>query len=227
MGLVLGTFGLVKRTRRSGLVMVAVIWSVILGVFTWMVVIGGAQGALIVGSALTFTAMWVSLVIFVVSAGNKRRTRAVAAQHPGWTFVTALTTRTQFAAMRAAGRRMVVGASVTFGYGPDGVGIWTTHRRKAAEVLMWSWAQVRDAVEADDLTTNRGYPAPGIRIHLTDCTTQDLRVAATKAMRSAHPGTSPAGAVVADILAVRSGAVRHPQANAAVRTGPPTPGREP
>jgi hypothetical protein len=193
------------------LVTVGVVWAFILGIFAWVwFLLGPHDGTVIIGSALGLTLLWVAVTIVVTNAAGRRRIRAVAAGHPGWTFLLALTTGTQLTSMKAAGKRLAVQAPVTLGWGPDGLGLWTHRRREPVPVFEYTWREVVDVAEAHDLTNLRGYPVPGIRIRLADGTVQDVIVGPTKAIRAAHPGATPAGAVPAAMMNTRGEVAPYP-----------------
>lgn len=191
--------------------LVGFVWAFIFGMCAWMwSLLGPSEGALVVGSALGFVFLVVAVTIAVTRAAGKRRMRAVAAGHPGWMFLPALTTRSQLASMRASGKRLAAQAAVTLGWGPNGLGVWTHRRREPVPVFEYTWREVVDVAEAHDLTNLRGYPVPGIRIHLADGTIQDVIVGPTKSIRSAHPSATPAGAVAAAMMNARGGVARSP-----------------
>jgi hypothetical protein len=189
-------------TRRSVGVLVGGWLAVVFGA-VWFA-LGPAEGSLVVGTALASVGLVVGGTELALGAAGRRRVRALAPTRPGWRFVPAATTRTEISAMRAVGKRVVVGSTVTLGWGPDGVGLWTSRRLRPVAVLGCCWAQVADVTQTDTLVGSRGYPASGVRITLCDGTVHELRTAGDRGLRAAHPGTTPAGAVAADLLDVRA-----------------------
>jgi putative flippase GtrA len=193
-------------SRRTAGVLAAIYSVAVLG-FVW-VMAGPAIGGLATGAAVAFVVLFLGGYSWCFRAAERRRERALAPTRPGWTFQPALTTSSQIAAMRATGARAVVGAQVTLGWGADGLGMWATRHRQATTVLTYTWAQVADVAETTELRTTRGVASPGIRIRLVDGTTQDLRTAADRALRAAHPDATPAGAVALDIMDTRAASTR-------------------
>lgn len=195
-----------KPTLRSRVVLARVAGVYILALLASLwILLGPRDGTRIVGSAIAITILWLSALVLALLAREKRRGRVIAAGRPGWTVIPALTTRAQVEAMRASGRKAVLGVAATLAWGPDGVGMWTLRRGKAERVFEYSWTEVLDIAEADDLTTNRGYPTMGIRIRLVNGTGQDVRAAASRSIRAAHPDATIAGALAATLMDARGG----------------------
>jgi len=199
----------VKRTILAPWGWTAVTWVLCAGLLVWALdVVGPTEGAILVGGALYTAAVFASVFVGAGRAADARRAAAVASTHPGWTLLRASATRTQVTSMRAAGRRLRLHAPVTLGWGPQGLGLWTTRRNQPVPVLEYSWPEVLHVAETDDLRTLHGRRAPGIRIRLADGSVQDVAVTATRAIRASHPGAARAEAVARSIEDTRRALTR-------------------
>jgi hypothetical protein len=193
-------------SRRTAGVLASIYY---LGIYAFLCVVAGpALGSVIAAVAFGFVGILVGSLVWATHAAGRRRVRALAPEHAGWTFLPVLTTRSQIDSMRATGRRAVVGVAATLGWGPGGLGMWTTRHGRPAQVFSYAWVDVAEVAETDTLRTIRDRRAPGIRIRLVGGSAQNVQATADKTLRAAHPGATPAGAVALAIMDARSVAMR-------------------
>jgi hypothetical protein len=158
----------------------------------WIVFLAIDLVLLAIGLALTvpdgnITAAALLIVAFVVGPAvlaativaseraNRARTQALAATHPGWSFVPCVTGPTQEAFLKAAGEKQTTGLAATLAYGPGGIEIWSG-RRSEQKVCAFSWSAITDVSAASDVRTWQKRTTTGLRITLAKGATQDVAV---------------------------------------------------
>ena len=158
----------------------------------WLVLIAILLVLLAIGLAVTipkgaYTEAGLLIVAFVVAPAvlimtsqgieraNRRRARALAATHPGWSFVACVTGPTQEPLLKAAGERTTTGAAATLAYGPGGIEIWAG-KKAEVKVLAYPWSAVKGVGSADDVRTWQKRTTTGLRITLAKGVAQDVAV---------------------------------------------------
>jgi hypothetical protein len=162
-------------TKRRWIVLIA-IDLVLLGIGLALTVPNGN----ITAAALLVVAFVIGPTVLVMTSqgierANRKRARALAASHPGWSFVGCVTGPTQEPFLKAAGERTTTGVAATLAYGPGGIEIWAG-KTSDVKVVAYPWSAVRAVVAAPDVRTWQKRTVTGLRITLAKGEPQDVAV---------------------------------------------------